>query len=41
MIDEFIEHENNEDNKKLWELKLDKEDIKVYIKKGGSQRNAD
>lgn len=36
MIDEFIAHETNEDNTKLWDLKLDKEDVKVFIKKGGS-----
>ena len=41
MVDEFISHETNEDNLKLWDLKLDKGDLKVFIKRGGSQRDAE
>ena len=38
-IDETFRIENSEDQSKNWELKLDKDDVKVYIKKGGSIRN--
>lgn len=30
--------EVSEEKAKLWELKLDKEDIKVYVKKSGGSR---
>ncbi|TNV70780.1 hypothetical protein FGO68_gene9427 [Halteria grandinella] len=39
LIDElFSEDVEQEGNKKLWELKLNKEDIKVYVKKSGGSR---
>jgi hypothetical protein len=31
--------ENSEEEHPKWELKLNKEDIKVFIKKGGSKLN--
>jgi hypothetical protein len=36
-----LHKENNEEEAKKWELKLNKDDVKVYIKKGGSQFNPD
>ena len=30
-----------ENESKQWELKLNKEDIKVFIRKGGSEHNAE
>jgi len=35
----MLEEELGEDHSHLWELKLNKENIKVYIKKGGSEFN--
>lgn len=44
-IKEFINRklafENSESEEKKWELKLNKEDAKVFLKKGGSEFNPD
>lgn len=39
-VDNVIGGSQSGDYAKLWELKLNKEDVKVYIKKGGSEYNA-
>lgn len=41
MIEALIEKENSESEAKKWESKLNKEDIKVYIKRGGSHLNSE
>lgn len=38
---QFEEEEKDGDGPKLWELKLNKDEVKVYIKKGGSHVNKD
>jgi len=37
-IEGLFTEETAEDKKKQWELKLNKEDIKVYVKKTGGSR---
>ena len=41
MVDRILEKEQGEEESKKWELKLNKDDVKVYIKKGGSEYSAD
>eukprot|EP00347_Sterkiella_histriomuscorum_P003152 403365394 len=40
-IEQLFAFENSDTETKLWDLKLNKDDVKVYLKKGGSKYNAD